>query len=186
MSKIVKRLTILATGCLGAIAISASVIAVRGHTYRYRACPTGVVFGNKVELTGLPSNRLKARLEKARDLYREGAIATIIVSGGIGKEGFDEAQVMKDYLVSQNIDANRIIADNQGVNTLKTIEFVEHYLNDNDCVIMISQHYHLPRIEVMMKKKGITGYLAKADYYEMRDIYSLFREIPALIKYSLF
>lgn len=79
-----------------------------------------VVFGNKVERNGEPSRRLKSRLDKAIELYQAGYFKYVIVSGGVGKEGFDEAQVMGDYLNAHGIDKRYIILDQSGNNTLKT------------------------------------------------------------------
>jgi len=48
-----------------------------------------VVLGNKVEEDGKPSLRLKARLDKAVELYQKNWFKKILVSGAVGKEGFD-------------------------------------------------------------------------------------------------
>ncbi len=49
-----------------------------------------VVFGNKVELSGVPSPRLEARLDRALSLYNAEQAPCVLVSGGVGKEGHDE------------------------------------------------------------------------------------------------
>lgn len=41
-----------------------------------------VVLGNKVELDGQPSDRLRARLDRAVELFDDGSIETIIVAVG--------------------------------------------------------------------------------------------------------
>jgi vancomycin permeability regulator SanA len=86
-----------------------------------------VVLGNKVELDGQPSNRLKARLDKSVELYGTGYFKNIIVSGGIGKEGFDEAKVMKEYLVNKGIPPNIIKGSRC---TLHLIKFNEDIFNN--------------------------------------------------------
>jgi len=47
--------------------------------------------------SGEPSPRLQSRLDKAFDLYSKNYFQQIIVSGGLGKEGFEEALVMTEY-----------------------------------------------------------------------------------------
>ena len=43
-----------------------------------------VILGSKVELTGRPSVRLAARLDRGIELYKSGMTKTLIVSGGTG------------------------------------------------------------------------------------------------------
>ncbi len=73
------------------------LITIDGLRDNIQKADAGIVLGNKVETGGKPSNRLKARLDKTIELYRKGFLKYIIVSGGIGKEGFDEAEVMKKF-----------------------------------------------------------------------------------------
>ncbi|WP_080776649.1 YdcF family protein [Chryseobacterium phocaeense] len=47
-----------------------------------------VVFGNTVNKDGTLSPRLKARLDKSIDVYRNNRTKKILVSGGLGKEGY--------------------------------------------------------------------------------------------------
>ncbi|TGM52556.1 YdcF family protein [Leptospira vanthielii] len=144
---------------------------------------TALVLGNKVELNGLPSDRLKARLDRTIYLYQSNSIQKIIVSGGIGKEGFDEAKVMKDYLINQGIDSNHIIEDNQGYTTEKSANNLKAILGSNfdESILIISQYYHLPRAKFLLKKAGFLNVKTTyARYIEIRDLYSIFRETIAL------
>jgi len=76
-----------------------------------------VVPGNQVFPTGVPSLRLAARLEKALKLYRDGICPVIIVSGGIGKEGVDEAKAMASWLFQRGVPRRAVVIDSSGVNT---------------------------------------------------------------------
>ena len=58
-----------------------------------------VVLGNKINEDGTPSERLKARLKQSIKLFRDNRVEKIIVSGGLGKEGFWEGDKMKEYLM---------------------------------------------------------------------------------------
>ncbi|MCW7480176.1 YdcF family protein [Leptospira kanakyensis] len=144
---------------------------------------TALVLGNKVELDGTPSNRLQARLDRAAILYKDGLIQKIIVSGGIGKEGFDEAKVMKNYLIKQGINADQIIEDNIGYTTEKSANNLKDILESNTAepILIISQYYHLPRSKYLVKKAGFQNVKTSyARYFEIRDFYSIFRETIAL------
>lgn len=97
--------------------IGTAVLVVSGLNDRIGKADIALVLGNKVELNGTPSPRLRARLDRTLELYREGYFPAVIASGGIGVEGFDEALVMKNYLVTQGIPADCVIVDNSGANT---------------------------------------------------------------------
>jgi vancomycin permeability regulator SanA len=49
-----------------------------------------VILGNKVNEDGSLSLRLVKRLQCGLDLYKTGRVQKLIVSGGLGKEGFYE------------------------------------------------------------------------------------------------
>jgi vancomycin permeability regulator SanA len=145
-----------------------------------------VVLGNKVELSGEPSERLKGRLNKTIELYEKGYFEHIIVSGGIGKEGYDEAEVMKIYLVEKGIQEDKILVDSVGYNSLMTAQNAKSIMNtmNFDSITIITQFYHISRTKLAFKKMDIENVQsAHADYFELRDIYSLVREFIAYYKY---
>ncbi|WP_245600169.1 YdcF family protein [Paenibacillus harenae] len=145
-----------------------------------------VVLGNKVEVNGQPSERLKARLDKSVELYEGGYFSYIIVSGGIGKEGFDEAKVMKSYLIDKGIPAEKIKVDNNGYNSYMTAQNTSKIMEELelDSVMVITQYFHVARTKLALRKMDIKEvYAAHAKIFEFRDIYSILREFPAYYKY---
>lgn len=145
-----------------------------------------IVFGNKVHLTGKPSDRLTARLDAAFELYKSGKVRKILVSGGIGTEGHDEAVVMADYLVQKGLNAELIIVDSYGYNTSKTSLNSVKLLGKSTSVIAVTQQFHVSRAKMSLRHAGfeeVYGYFP--DYFELRDFYSAAREVPAWIKYWL-
>ncbi len=146
-----------------------------------------LVLGNTVDLDGKPSTRLRARLDKALELYRAGYFPTIIVSGGIGKEGYEEAQVMRDYLVSHGISAEYIIMDNTGINTFvsanNTVQIIRQ--SNKKSIFVVSQYFHLPRARLALERMGVVPiYSAHANFFEMRDVYSSLREVVSYVYYT--
>lgn len=148
-----------------------------------------LIFGNKVETDGRVSARLKSRLDTGIELYRQGNAPLIIVSGGLGKEGYDEALVMKNYLVSHDIPAENIIEDPLGINTHETAKKVSEIVKNTDIdgVIIVTQYYHVLRAKLALKRFGVAPvYSAHARMFpELRDIYSISREIVAYYVYLL-
>ncbi|HPJ16507.1 MAG TPA: YdcF family protein [Spirochaetota bacterium] len=148
-----------------------------------------VVLGNKVDPSGLPSPRLKSRLDKAIELYEKGFVKYIIVSGGKGEEGYDEALVMRKYLVSKNISYDFIIEDNNGMNSYLTAVNSKEIMRKRGfgSVIIVSQYYHLPRCKLVFRKAGIDNPRSThSDFFELRDAYSLIREFFGFYYYLFF
>ena len=163
-----------------------SSIFVDGHLDSIYYSDIGLVFGNKVTING-PSKRLASRLDKAIELYQNGYINKIIVSGGIDNNNLNESEIMSDYLIENEIPANNIIKDENGYNSFATINNSLNLISEYDQILVISQFYHISRIKLTFKKLGYPNInYAHSNYYELRDIYSLFREFFAIIKYIIY
>ena len=80
----------------------------------------GIVLGNTVHPDGTPSPRLAARLDRALELYRQGVFPRILVSGAVGKEGRDEALVMREYLLQRGVPDAQVLTDSLGFTTYAT------------------------------------------------------------------
>jgi vancomycin permeability regulator SanA len=147
-----------------------------------------VVFGNTVLPSGEPSPRLKSRLDKGIELFKTYKGPYILVSGGFGKEGFDEASVMAKYMQDQGVPEDRILVDHQGINTQATVDRTVQIMREKDLhsIVAVSQYHHLPRAILTFKKAGVTAiYHAHADITEYRDVYALVRECIAFYTYLL-
>jgi vancomycin permeability regulator SanA len=147
-----------------------------------------VVPGNTVAPDGRPSPRLKARLDAALALYRAGRASLVFVSGGVGKEGFDEAQVMADYLAANGVPAAAIVADSQGLDTMATARNAATFMRSAGLrsAIVATQYFHVARTCFALERAGVhvVGHV-HARYAETRDIYSIPREVVGLAGYFL-
>jgi len=160
--------------------------AADGLQDRLGYADAALVLGNTVNPDGKPSPRLKARLDKTLALYQMGYFHTIITSGAIGKEGYDEAVVMKNYLMARGVTATDIIADSRGNNTFASSQNTLQILKQRNLtsVLVVSQYFHLPRSRWMLTQCHIPNvYSAHANYFEWRDVYSSLRESAAFLSY---
>jgi vancomycin permeability regulator SanA len=184
-------ITILTRGILGSIGlliVGAGIISIAGLSDNIDRSDVAVVLGNTVDLNGKPSARLQARLDKTIELYRQGIFKNTIVSGGVGKEGFDEAVVMKQYLVAHGLPSAGIFVDSKGDNTYLTSKRTAELMTEHQwqSAIAISQYFHLPRTKLALQRFGVkTVRTAHADFFEPRDIYSIVREIFSYGSYQI-
>lgn len=138
-----------------------------------------VILGNKVNEDGTLSERLEKRLECGLNLYRKHRVKKIIVSGGIGKEGFYEGDKMRDFLIANKVPDTAIIVDNLGNNTRATVintMKLKDSLNFKS-IIVVSQYYHVTRTKMLFRKQGFKNVASVSpNYFEIKDLYSILRE----------
>ena len=171
-----------------AFTLAAILIVADGLTDDIHAADVAIVPGNTVEKDGRPSARLRARLDQTVALYRQGLFPNVIVSGGVGSEGFDEAEVMKRYLIENGVPEGSIHVDSGGATTYLTARNAARMMRENgwQSAMVVSQYFHVPRMRLALKRSGITPvFSAHAQYFELRDIYSITREVIGYGAYLL-
>jgi uncharacterized SAM-binding protein YcdF (DUF218 family) len=175
-----------AAGGCAAFAAAFIAISLAGLWDDARPADVCVVLGNTVGRDGRPSERLRARLDKALELYRAGMFAEVIVSGGVGEEGFDEAAVMKQYLLENGVPEDRVHADSRGLDTFETARNAKTLMAARGwgSALVVSQYFHVPRCRLALRRAGVGDVSsAHADYFELRDLYSTCREVAAYAYY---
>lgn len=126
------------------------------------------------------STRLAKRVDCGLQLYQQGRVKRLLVSGGLGKEGHYEGDKMRDYLLKKGVPDSLIVVDNRGNNT--TLSVVNTLrLQDSlrfKSVIVVSQYFHLTRSKMLFRKKGFKAVSGVSPwYFEWRDVYALGREM---------
>ena len=186
--RIITILTRGIVGSIGLLIIGSVVISIAGLSDNIDRSDVAVVLGNTVDPSGKPSARLQARLDKTIELYQQGVFKNTIVSGGVGKEGFDEAVVMKQYLVAHGLPTEWIYVDSKGDNTYLTAKHTAQLMTEHkwQSAIAISQYFHLPRTKLALQRFGVkTVYTAHANFFELRDLYSTVREVFSYGSYQI-
>jgi vancomycin permeability regulator SanA len=162
-----------------------------GTTDYRRPADAAVVFGARVYATGRPSPLLADRIATAVELYRTGLVGTLVMSGGDGADGFNEARVMRDEAIAAGIDPAAILVDPAGNTTEATVDNSLVLLasrgggSGQPSVIAVSQAYHLPRIQLAYANGGIDVLtVPAADPEPIREMPLLaLREVPAFWAY---
>lgn len=168
--------------------VHVAVISIDGFIDDDVTADYAIVLGNKVEMTARPSVRLQTRLDKALELYKEGKVKKVIVSGGLGYEGFEEADIMKIYLEKKRIPAKDVIADRNGYTTYLTAKSCSEMIGDpSKSIIVVTHYYHIARTKLAFKRFGTqTVHGAHADLnMEWIEPYAIFREFVAFYYYLL-
>lgn len=121
-----------------------------------------VVFG-AAEYSGRPSPVLRARLDRAYELFQLGLAPVVITTGGSGADPrFSEGGVGRDYLRHRGIPERDLIAETQGSDTAQSAERVGVILRANGLhsCLAVSDEYHVFRIKVLLEHEGMLVYVA--------------------------
>src|SRR5436190_6637228 len=110
-----------------------------------------VVLG-AAQYNGRPSPVLKARLDHAYDLYKQGLAHSIITTGSYGPDpNFSEAQVSTKYLVQRGVNVMDIVTEQGSGTTYDSIEAASGLLKANGwkSALVVSDGFHLFRVKKM-------------------------------------
>lgn len=140
-----------------------------------------IVFGAGLRQDGLPSNVLEDRVRVASELYQQGVVSMLLVSGSVRTPNYDEPKAMRELAIELGVASNDILIDPNGSRTYNTCFNAKHIFNINEA-ILVSQEFHLPRALGICDALGIDaeGVVSDLRNYNSRALrFWKFREIPA-------
>lgn len=144
-----------------------------------------IVLGAQVKESG-PSVVLRYRLDRAVSYLKENDNTLVIVSGGKGiNEPATEASVMKEYLVNNGINENRIIIEDKSNTTKENLINSKKITRDNKSIGIVTNNFHMYRALLIGKKYKViaVGIPSKSTSYYLPN--NLLREVFAYIKFII-
>lgn len=148
----------------------------------FRGCQTAVVLGAYVSPDGRLCDMLADRVDTAVDLYRQGKVEKILMTGDHGSVSYDEVNSMRKYAQSKGVPAGDIFMDHAGFSTYESMYRARDIFQIGSAAV-ITQGFHLPRAVYTAGKLGIqaVGISADRHNYPGTEIYEA-REVLARIK----
>jgi vancomycin permeability regulator SanA len=139
-----------------ALLITSSVDgAVRGRIYanpgEAPSTPLALVLGAEVYPNGHPSPALVNRLDTSIQLFREGKVKALLMSGG---HGTVETSAMQRYAVAAGVPGDAILLDDGGLRTLSSCQRARDVFHATRLTI-VSQAEHLTRAVYTCDKLGL-------------------------------
>ncbi|MEO6066513.1 MAG: YdcF family protein [Gemmatimonadales bacterium] len=163
-----RRRWIALLGVVGAMGVLYGIaLAIVWHAARQdqrRAAGAVVVLG-AAQYNGKPSPVLRARLDHALELQREGLVPLIVVTGGIGSgDRESEATVGRRYLLAQGVPDSAVVAVAQGKDTDETMAAVAEWVRTHQLadVLLVSDAFHMARLRVVAHRHGLTAWTSPA------------------------
>jgi uncharacterized SAM-binding protein YcdF (DUF218 family) len=139
---------------------SATLVVVWSQRDASRPAAAIIVLG-AAQYVGRPSPVLKARLDHAIALYKNGLAPVLVVTGGKGpRDATSEAEVSFAYAVRQGVPDTAIIVESAGRTSdesMRTVAELMHQRGMRDAVL-VSDPFHMLRLQVLATQLGITPY----------------------------
>ena len=126
-------------------------------TSDYRAkADAAVVFGAKANSDGSLSSSLDERVRTGVELYKQGLVSTLVMSGAVGDSGVDEPSAMRRAAISAGVPSSAIVLDHKGFDTDGTVAQTTMLFAKSGVrrVLVVSQPYHLPRVKLAYLAAG--------------------------------
>jgi uncharacterized SAM-binding protein YcdF (DUF218 family) len=148
-----------------------------------------IVYGAKVYDDGTPSLCLRDRVNEGVRQWRAGAGRVIVMSGGVGRNGVSEPEVMKRLAVGAGVPPGAILTDESGTNTRGSVSTMDRLAAERGWrrSVSVSHYYHLLRIQMTARRAGLVTYTVPAYMTRRlaREPWFVFREVLALYGYYL-
>lgn len=150
----------LLAGVLLAWMTSTVLVAVWSQRDASRPAAAIVVLG-AAQYVGRPSPVLKARLDHAIALYKNGLAPVLVVTGGKGpRDTTSEAEASYVYAVRQGVPDTAILVESAGRTSdesMRAVASMMHARGMHDA-ILVSDPFHMLRLQVLATHFGITPY----------------------------
>jgi len=118
------------------------------------------------QYNGRPSPVLRARLDHALGLYRDGLAPMVVVTGGVGLgDTTSEALVGKRYLTTHGLPIKSVVAQPQGRTTMASMTAVAQWLRRRGFhrVLLVSDPFHMFRLRLEARRTALEAYTSPTE-----------------------
>jgi SanA protein len=148
------------------------------------AVRVAIVFGAGLLRDGSAGPVLRDRVETAVQLYQQGKVEKLLMSGDNRFVEYNEPEAMRQYALDLGIPDEDIVLDYAGRRTYDTC-YRASAIFQVDSAILVTQNFHLPRALFLCNSFGIesTGVEANNAYFrKISRLYWNARELFATIQ----
>ena len=114
-----------------------------------------IIFGAAVRRDGGPSQAMRERVQAALRLGRTLRDPLYVPTGGVGRYGPAEAELMRELLLQAGVPSVRIRTESKARNTIRSVRNVRRVLGGfMGPVYAATSGYHLPRCVLLLRIAG--------------------------------
>jgi uncharacterized SAM-binding protein YcdF (DUF218 family) len=165
-------------------------ISAQGDRDEQQPADAIVVLG-AAQFDGTPGGVFEARLRHAVDLYQQGLAPYFVVTGGkLPGDRTTEAATARKWAIAHGVPASAILGENQGRNTLESLEAVATILREHGLrtAVFVSDETHMLRVLRMASDQGIVAWgsptrTSATDRDPVRRQKAMLHEMAGLVAY---
>lgn len=161
VSRKIKRIVaILLAIILGYCLLTAASIITFSEKDETRPADAAIVLGASV-YDNSPSPVFCERINHAVDLYNDGYVETIIMTGGVGEGNIrSEADIAREYAEQQGIPAESIYIEENSKITDENLRNAKSIMNKHnlDTALIVSDPLHMKRAMLYAQDHGVKAY----------------------------
>ncbi len=158
---------------------------VKEYKFSKNSRNIAVVLGSAVWSYNAPSPSLAARVDKAVELYHEGIVNKIQLTGSNAPGELSEAEVAFDYIKLLDVNLSDVWLEKKTVSTAEQIEYIKKQIltkKNIGNVIIVSDAYHLARVKEICRFYNIKAEVSSSDlrlsfkdelYYKLKESIAL-------------
>ena len=142
--------------CVYAAITFVSILSV-GHSDAGESADAVVVMG-AAQYDGTPSPLLESRLQHALDLFKQGRVRIIAVTGGkLPDDRFTEAAASRRWLMDRGVPSSVIIREDVGRSTWESLQSLAPVLRSNkiQSVLVSTDRWHMQRCVLSLRELGM-------------------------------
>jgi SanA protein len=143
-----------------------------------------IVFGAGLQRDGSAGPVLRDRVETAVQLYQQGKVRKLLMSGDNRFVNYNEPEAMRQYAIDLGAPDEDIVLDYAGRRTYDTC-YRANAIFQVDSAILVTQSFHLPRALFLCNSFGVqsTGVEANNTYFrKISRLYWNTRELFATVQ----
>jgi SanA protein len=130
-----------------------------------------IIFGAGLRRDGTPTAVLRDRVETGVQLYFDGNVEKLLMSGDNSLVEYNEPEAMRQYALDLGVPEQDIVMDYAGRRTYDTC-YRAKSIFELESAILVTQKFHLPRALFLCNVLGVeaTGVEAANNYYLKRSL----------------
>lgn len=119
-----------------------------------------LVLGSAVWPNEQPSPSLRARTERAIELYQEGYASHLLLSGGLGRYPPEESEVMRRLAAAAGIPDQALVLDKKARSTRESVTAAKQIMEERgwETALIVSDPFHIQRALLISEDAGFEAY----------------------------
>jgi len=128
-----------------------------------------IVFGAGLRYDGTPTAILKDRVQTAVQLYQQGKVDKLLMSGDNSFVEYNEPEAMRQYALDLGVPEADIVSDYAGRRTYDTC-YRAKVIFQVQSAILVTQNFHLPRALFLCNWFGVESTGVEANNISFRKL----------------